>query len=52
VVTGICKEFGWPTIDLGGIELARYVEPLAMVVITIGFQTGKWNHALKLLRER
>ena len=52
VVTGICKEFGWPTIDLGGIELARYIEPLAMVVITIGFQTGKWNHALKLLRER
>lgn len=49
-VTDICKAFGWPAIDLGGIEAARYLEPLAMVWIVYGFRTNTWNHAFKLLR--
>jgi 8-hydroxy-5-deazaflavin:NADPH oxidoreductase len=51
-VTEICTAFGWPgALDLGGIEMARYLEPLAMVWITYGFRTNTWTHAFKLLRK-
>jgi 8-hydroxy-5-deazaflavin:NADPH oxidoreductase len=50
-VADICKAFGWPAADLGGIESARYLEPLAMVWIVYGFRTNTWNHAFKLLRK-
>jgi 8-hydroxy-5-deazaflavin:NADPH oxidoreductase len=49
-VTEILTAFGWSTIDLGGIESSRYLEPLAMVWITYGFRTNTWAHAIKLLR--
>lgn len=48
-VLEILKDFGWPSIDLGGIEISRYLESLAMVWITYGFKTNTWNHAFKLL---
>jgi len=48
-VRELCESLGWPVIDLGGIEGARYLEPLAMVWITYGMRTGSWNHAFKLL---
>ncbi len=47
----ICAALGWPVGDLGGLECARYLEPLAMVWIVHGFRTGTWNHAFKLLRK-
>jgi hypothetical protein len=51
-VTELCTAFGWPgAIDMGGIEGARYLEPLAMVWIAHGFKTNTWNHAFKLLRK-
>lgn len=50
-VTEICTAFGWPTSDLGGIEMSRYLESLAMVWIVYGFRTNTWNHAFKLLRK-
>ncbi len=50
-VTEILKVFGWPVINLGGIEMSRYLEPLAMVWIVYGFNTNTWNHAFKLLRK-
>jgi 8-hydroxy-5-deazaflavin:NADPH oxidoreductase len=50
-VTEILTKFGWSTIDLGGIEGARYIEPLAMVWITYGFRTNQWTQAFKLLRK-
>lgn len=51
-VTGICADFGWPDVsDLGGIEMSRYLEPLAMVWIVHGFHSGSWDHALRLLRK-
>jgi len=50
-VAEILSAFGWPTIDIGGIEGARLLEPLAMLWITYAFQTGSWNHAFKLLRK-
>lgn len=43
--------FGWEDIvDIGGIEGARLLEPLAMLWITYGFRTNTWTHAFRLLR--
>jgi len=50
-VTDILHSFGWGVVDLGGIESARYIEPLAMVWIAYGFKTRTWDHAFKLLRK-
>ncbi len=50
-VTDLLTSFGWPTIDLGGIDASRLLESLAMVWITYGFRTNTWFHALKLLRK-
>ncbi|HZI09524.1 MAG TPA: hypothetical protein VE153_03975 [Myxococcus sp.] len=47
---GICKDFGWPTIDMGDIENARYLEPLAMVWSRHFFRIRTGNHAFKLLK--
>jgi predicted dinucleotide-binding enzyme len=50
-VTDLLKTMGWPAIDIGGIEGARYLEPLAMLWIVYGAMTNTWNHAFKLLRK-
>lgn len=51
-VTNILKDFGWgEVIDLGGIEGARYLEPMCLVWVAYGNQTGSWNHAFKMLRK-
>jgi predicted dinucleotide-binding enzyme len=49
----LIESLGWPpVIDLGGIESARYLEPLAMVWITHFFLNEfNGNHAFKLLRK-
>ena len=49
-VTEICSAFGWPTTDIGGIEGARLLEPLAMLWVTYGVRSRSWSHAFKLLR--
>ena len=52
VIESILTPFGWEdTIDIGGIEGARLLEPLAMLWITHYFRTGNGNHAFKLLRK-
>lgn len=50
-VKQLCQELGWPTIDMGGIEGARLLEPLAMLWIAYGMNTNTWQHAFKLLRK-
>lgn len=50
-VQDIAFAWGWETIDLGGIERSRYLEPLAMVWIVHYFQTNSGNHAFKLLKK-
>lgn len=50
-VTELLKAFGWSVIDIGGIECARYLEPLAMVWIRHFFRINSVNHAFKLLRK-
>jgi predicted dinucleotide-binding enzyme len=49
-VTDILTAFGWLTIDIGGIEGARLLEPLCILWVLYGARTGTWNHAFKLLR--
>jgi predicted dinucleotide-binding enzyme len=51
-VTEILQSFGWPsTIDVGGIEGARLLEPMCILWVQYGFATGSWNHAFKMLRK-
>lgn len=49
-VTAILHDFGWDVADLGGIESARYLEPMCMAWVAYGRNTGTWHHAFKLLR--
>ena len=51
LVTEILDAFGWETVDVGGIEGSRLLEPLAMLWIMHFFKTGTGNHAFKLLRK-
>lgn len=51
LVSEVCKQFGWGTIDIGTIEGARYLEPLCMIWVLHGIRSGSWNHAFKLLRK-
>jgi predicted dinucleotide-binding enzyme len=51
IIENILTPFGWETIDIGGLEGARLLEPLAMLWITHYFRTGTGNHAFKLLRK-
>ncbi|MDQ6831022.1 MAG: hypothetical protein M3081_19335 [Gemmatimonadota bacterium] len=51
-VTKILEDFGWPgSIDTGGIEGARLLEPLCILWVNYGLSHGTWNHAFKLLRK-
>jgi len=49
-VTGLLKQFGWETEDMGGVESARAIEPLAMLWCLPGFRKNSWTHGLKLLK--
>jgi 8-hydroxy-5-deazaflavin:NADPH oxidoreductase len=49
-VTEVCKNFGWPTIDIGGIEGSRLLEPMCILWVMYGVRSGTWSHAFKLLR--
>lgn len=50
-VTGLLEAFGWPVVDIGGIEGARLLEPLCILWVLYGVKTGAWNHAYKMLRK-
>jgi len=50
-VAEICDAWGWGTIDVGGIEGARLLEPMCILWVDYGIKTGTWNHAFKLLRK-
>lgn len=51
-VTDILTAFGWETVDLGGIQEARLIESLGMLWIKHYFNTGKGDHAFKLLQKK
>jgi predicted dinucleotide-binding enzyme len=49
-VTGLLDQFGWETADMGKVEAARAIEPLAILWCIPGFLQDDWVHAFKLLR--
>ncbi len=49
-VTDILTDFGWETIDLGGIEASRVLEPMCWAWVASALKTGKWMQAFKMLR--
>jgi predicted dinucleotide-binding enzyme len=50
-VTRIVEQFGFDAEDMGGVEAARAIEPLAMLWCIPGFLRNDWNHAFKMLRK-
>lgn len=50
-VTEILTEFGWGTVDLGGISASRYLEPMCMAWVAHYMHTKSGNHAFKFLRK-
>jgi len=50
-VTDILRSFGWPAIDIGGIEGARLLEPLCTLWVGYAMRYQSGNHAFKLLRK-
>jgi 8-hydroxy-5-deazaflavin:NADPH oxidoreductase len=50
-VTDLLTQFGWETIDIGEIEGSRLLEPMCILWVNYGFQSGTWNHAFKLMRK-
>ena len=49
IVTNLLAEFGWPVIDMGGIESARWLEALSLAWVVYSHRTGKTHHAFKLV---
>lgn len=50
-VETILTQFGWDIEDMGKVEAARAIEPLAMLWCIPGMLQGKWSHAFKLLKK-
>jgi len=49
--TEILTQFGWETADMGSMEAARAIEPLAMLWCIPGFRENNWNNAFKFLSQ-
>lgn len=50
-VSELLHEFGWNTVDIGGIDGSRHLEPMCMVWVLSAMKAGAWNQAFKLLRK-
>jgi predicted dinucleotide-binding enzyme len=50
-VEGVLTAFGWETLDMGGIEGARLLEPMCITWVMHGVRSGSWNHAFKMLHQ-
>lgn len=46
----ILDRFGWDAEDIGGVEGARAIEPLAILWCAPGFLRNQWTHAYRVLR--
>jgi 8-hydroxy-5-deazaflavin:NADPH oxidoreductase len=51
IVIQILDLFGWEYEDMGAVEAARAIEPLAMLWCIPGFRQNRWTHAFKLLNK-
>ncbi len=49
--TEILKEFGWKgSIDIGGIENARWLEAFVPLWVRTGMALNTWDHVFSVLR--
>lgn len=48
----ILDEFGWEAADMGGVEAARAIEPLAILWCIPGFLRNDWMHAYKVVKPK
>lgn len=46
----LIDQLGWETADMGKVEAARAIEPLAILWCIPGLLRNEWTHAFKLLR--
>lgn len=49
--SGILEEFGFEVADMGPVQAARAIEPLAMLWCIPGLRSNSWSHAFKLLQQ-
>jgi predicted dinucleotide-binding enzyme len=49
-VSAILEQFGFDVADMGAVEGARAIEPLAILWCIPGFRSNSWTHAFKLLK--
>lgn len=50
-VSSILEMFGWDSEDMGAVEAARSIEPLAILWCIPGFNKNDWYHAFKMLKK-
>lgn len=50
-VSTFLESVGWRVVDLGSIEMSRYLEPLAMIWIKYAIDNQTSSHAFSLLRK-
>lgn len=50
-VRSVLDLFGFETVDMGGAEAARVIEPLCILWCIPGFLRNEWAHAFKLLKK-
>jgi len=48
---GICRDFGWGIVDVGGLESAHYLEAMCLVWVLSAMKTGAWSQAFRMLRK-
>ena len=49
-VAELLEALGWDSADMGAVESARAIEPLAMLWCIPGLLRNEWTHAFKLLK--
>jgi 8-hydroxy-5-deazaflavin:NADPH oxidoreductase len=52
-VSSLLESVGWGVVDMGDITASRYIEPLGMIWITYGFNSGwtKTTHGFKMINK-
>lgn len=50
-VAAILRDFGWAgTIDVGGIEAARWMEAMTALWVRVGVALNRWDHCFQVAR--
>jgi predicted dinucleotide-binding enzyme len=50
-VSAIVERFGWQSVDMGGVEVARPIEALCQLWCAPGFLKNDWKHAFGWIQD-